>query len=271
VTGSRVQRYLLLVSGALYLVMWIGGIVAYVFRGGPGPHEAWTAPAFLALAAILVLGTSRRREALLLTVALVLGFISEYLAVQCGCVFGPYSYTDVLSPRVLGIPLVMSAAWMIVVAYVKVMLMRITSTAWTEVAAASLWMTAIDLVIDPVAAGPLRYWSWVNPGAYYGIPASNFVGWVLVSAVIFAVLQLAPGGWADNPWAGRIGLSVIIFFTVIAGSYGLVLCATAGGRQNRKVSPTCAFTNTGLKLTLAACASRSSMRSSPPSLENRRS
>ena len=227
-TGSRVQRYLLLASGALYLVMWIGGIVAYLFRGGPGPHEAWTAPAFLALAAVLVLGTSRRREALLLSLALVLGFVSEYVAVQCGCIFGPYSYTDVLSPRLLEVPIVMSAAWMILVGYVKVMLARASWPAWIEVLAASLWMTAIDLVIDPVAAGPLRYWSWVNVGAYYGIPTSNFVGWFVVSAVIFTILRLASAGWADNPWARRIGLSVIIFFTVIAGSYGLVLCAAAG-------------------------------------------
>ena len=84
---------MLLAFGALLL---LGGIVAYVFRGGPGPHEAWTAPAFLALAAVLVLRTSQRREAILLVVTLALGFISEYLAVQCGCVFGPYSYSDVL-------------------------------------------------------------------------------------------------------------------------------------------------------------------------------
>lgn len=222
------RRYLLLASGALYAVMWIGGIVAYIFRGGPGPHEAWTAPAFLALAASLVLGTSRRREALLLTLAMVLGFISEYLAVQCGCIFGPYSYTDVLSPRVLEIPLVMSAAWMILVGYVKVMLARSAWPGWMEVAAASVWMTAIDLVIDPVAAGPLGYWSWVNAGVYYGIPASNFAGWFLVSAVIFTVLRLAPGDWEENRSARRIGLSVIVFFTAIAASYGLWLAAAVG-------------------------------------------
>lgn len=226
---SRAKRYLLLACGALYVVMWAGGIVAYIFRGGPRPHEAWTAPAFLALAAVLVLGTSRRREALLLSLAMALGFLSEYLAVQCGCIFGPYSYTNVLSPRLLEVPLVMSAAWMILVAYVKVMLTRRTWPAWIEVIAASLWMTTIDLVIDPVAAGPLRYWTWVNAGVYYGIPASNFAGWFLVSAAIFTVLRLAPGGWADNAWTRRIGLSIIVFFTVIAASYGLWLAALVGG------------------------------------------
>ena len=225
---TSARRYLLLAGGALYVVMWVGGVVAYIFRGGPGPHEAWTAPAFLALAAALVLGTSGRREVVLLAVAMALGFVSEYVAVQCGCIFGPYSYTDVLFPRVLEIPLVMSAAWMILVGYVKVMLVPRAWPAWVEVIAASLWMTAIDLVIDPVAAGPLRYWSWVNAGAYYGIPASNFLGWFLVSAVIFIVLRAAPGPWADNIWTRRIGLSVIVFFTVIAASLGLWLAALAG-------------------------------------------
>lgn len=51
----------------------------------------------------------------------------------------------------------------------------------------------------------------------------------MVSAVIFAVLRVAPGRWADNVWARRIGLSIILFFTVIAASYGLWLAAAVGG------------------------------------------
>ena len=84
-------------------------------------------------------------------------------------------------------------------------------------------------MIDPVAAGPLGYWSWVHAGAYYGIPASNFLGWFLVSAVIFIVLRLAPGHWTDNAWARRIGLSIIVFFSVIPASYGLWLAVAVGG------------------------------------------
>ena len=224
----KLRRVLLLAAAALYAVMWAGGIGAYVFRGGPGPHEAWTAPAFLALAAALVLGTSPARQAGWLVVVLLAGYASEYIAVQCDCIFGPYFYTDVLAPRLFGVPVVMSAAWMVLIAYVKGMLLAYRLRAWTEILIASAWMTAIDLVIDPLAAGPLHYWQWQTGGPYYGIPWSNFAGWFVVSAVIFAMLRLDATRWRDNRWAVHVGASIVAFFTVIALSHGLWLCGAAG-------------------------------------------
>ena len=221
------RTVLLVLAGGLYVVMWFGGVAAYLFRGGPGPHEAWTAPAFLALAALLVLLTSSRRTAAWLTLVLLAGFASEYAGVQCDCIFGPYSYTDALAPRLLGVPLVMSAAWMILIAYVKDLLAARRLPAWGDVVFGGAWMTAIDLVIDPVAAGPLRYWQWESAGSYYGIPAWNFAGWFVVSAAMFLALRAA-GDWPANPWARRIGLSIVLFFTAIAMSHGLWLCAGAG-------------------------------------------
>ena len=221
------RRFVLWAAAALYAVMWIGGILAYVFRGGPGPHEAWTAPAFLALAALLVLVSSGRRQVAWLLLVLALGYASELAAVECDCIFGEYSYTEALAPRLFGVPLVMSAAWMILVAYVKDLLARREWPGWLEVLVASAWMTSIDLVIDPVAAGPLAYWRWVNAGWYYGIPATNFVGWFVVSAVMFLILR-AERHWPRNAWPEWIGLSVILFFTVIAASHGLFGAAAVG-------------------------------------------
>ena len=70
--------------------------------------------------------------------------------------------------------------------------------------------------------------AYIFRGAYYGIPASNFLGWFLVSAVIFIVLRVAPGRWADNVWTRRIGLSIVVFFTVIAAAYELWLAVAVG-------------------------------------------
>jgi putative membrane protein len=89
-------------------------------------------------------------------------------------------------------------------------------------------MTSIDLVIDPVAAGPLAYWRWESVGPYYGIPWSNFAGRFLVSAAIFALLRADRARWRHNPWALHIGASIILFFTVIAASYALWLCTAVG-------------------------------------------
>ena len=45
-------------------------------------------------------------------------------------------------------------------------------------------MTAWDLVMDPmmVAGG---HWVWEEPGAYFGIPLQNYVGWFLTTFITF--------------------------------------------------------------------------------------
>ena len=86
-------------------------------------------------------------------------------------------------------------------------------------------MTAIDLVIDPLATKTLNYWAWENAGPYYGIPWSNFLGWFLMSLVLFA---LARKRAVPNSRAGWLGLSVVLFFTVIALGVGLKLAGAVG-------------------------------------------
>jgi putative membrane protein len=117
---------------------------------------------------------------------------------------------------------------MVLIAYVKGMLRPRRLSFGVEVVVASAWMTAIDLVIDPVAAGPLRYWQWQAAGPYYGIPWSNFAGWFVVSAVIFALLRVDATPWRDNRWAVHVGASIVVFFTIIAFSYALWLGGAAG-------------------------------------------
>jgi len=75
------------------------------------------------------------------------------------------------------------------------------------------WMTALDLVIEPLAAGPLGFWIWAESGRYYGIPAGNFAGWFAVSLLLFLVLRGSP---EKNRRATLVGLSIILFFTIIA-------------------------------------------------------
>jgi putative membrane protein len=212
--------------GLLYGVMWLGGVSAYVLHGGPRPHEAWAAPTFLALSAAIVLVTTAAANAGWLGVVLVLGFVAEYAGVRCGCIFGAYEYTTALSPRLLGVPVVMSAAWMVLVAYLQQL--RLIG-AWPRTTAAvvcATWMTAIDLVLDPVAAGPLRYWTWLAPGSYYGVPLRNFAGWFVVSLLMFALLSAA--AWRPNPWARYVGLTIVAFFTIIAASHRMVVPSLAG-------------------------------------------
>ncbi len=203
-----------------YAVLWVGGIVSYTLMDGPPADTAWTAPLYLALAGALVFAFTRVREWGWLVAGATIGFASELTGVAYGVPYSAYEYTDVLGPKLLGVPLVLTAAWLILLAYVQHWTVGLKLPALVRVAVAALWMTAIDLVIDPLAAGPLGYWRWESEGAYFGIPLFNFAGWFLTSLLIFAVV---PRSFKPHLGARLLGASVIVFFGVIAFSLGYLL------------------------------------------------
>lgn len=208
-----------------YAVMWLGGVGHYVIAGRPPMDAPWAASLFLFLASAIVVWTSTRRAWLGLGLAAALGFVAEIHGVKYGLIFGAYHYTEVLQPRVWGVPLAMFSAWLVLVAYTRQMLLPLRLADWLKAILASAWMAALDLVIDPLAAQPLGYWRWAETGAYYGIPARNFVGWFVVSWLIFTLVRQR---WRVNPWARFVGLSIALFFTAIALAYGLWLAGGVG-------------------------------------------
>lgn len=74
-------------------------------------------------------------------------------------------------------------------------------------------MTAWDLFLDPqmVAWG---LWVWTQPGGYFDIPWINFLGWLLASALITAVVR--PGPLPTRP------LMLIYGITWLLESLGLL-------------------------------------------------
>lgn len=221
----RKQSWPLLIVSAIYGVMWAGGIGHYVLVGRPPLDAPWAASLFLLLAGALVFWTAARQDWLVLCGAAALGFAAEIHGVKYGMIFSPYEYTSVLQPQVFGVPLVMFSAWLVLLAYTRQMLAPLQWPWWLESLLASAWMTALDLVIDPLAANQLGYWRWQERGAYYGIPLHNFIGWLVVSLVIFSLLRRR---WQPNLGAQWVGLSITLFFTAIALSYGLWSAGSVG-------------------------------------------
>jgi len=235
---SRLKSVVLAALIAAYAVMWVGGVGHYALYGRPPLDAPWAASVFLSLAGALVVTTSRGTDLIGLFVAALLGFIAEIIGVRYGFIFSPYRYTEVLQPQLFGVPLVMFSAWLTLVAYCRQMLVNLKLPALVETTLAALWMTAIDLVIDPLAANWLGYWRWAQSGAYYGIPLRNFIGWFVVSFIIFSGLRvLSPAAAAancdlllarENQAARYVGLSIVLFFTAIALFFGLVLAGSIG-------------------------------------------
>lgn len=225
--GRSWRRIALAVLSSAYVVLWVGGVGHYLFVGEVAAERQWLASAFLGVAGLIVLLAAGSRGVLLRLLAVAaLGLVFELCGVRYGLPFGRYAYTAALQPSIFGVPLVMACAWMVLVAYLKQVLLRLDAAAWSGALVAAAWMTTIDLVIDPLAANQLGYWRWVERGNYYGIPSSNFAGWFLCSFTIFVLLRRQQ--WQANLWHRLTGASIILFFTLIALSFHLFVAALVG-------------------------------------------
>lgn len=209
----KVHRIILILLLVGYAVLWFGGAVSYLFFDGPPTGNDWTAPAFLFLAALLTFHLTSPGWRWQLPVAGIIGMAAEFIGLKWGYPFGSYDYTGVLYPKILGVPIAIGCAWLILFAYVRQMLARFKIPARWRAVAGAFWMMGLDLLIDPLAAGPLGYWVWSGGGWYHGVPITNFAGWFLVSLLLFLIFPQRPGA---NSGVAYTGLSIVLFFTLIA-------------------------------------------------------
>ena len=224
----------LLVS--LYAVLWAGGVASYAFLGEPPAHMRWAGPVFMVLAGGLAVWYSTWRYRAALLGAGLAGFAAEVAGVWTGVPFGEYAYTEAFAPLVFRVPLVMICAWTVLAGYLDGLFRRFEWSPVRHALAGAAGLTAIDLVLDPVAAGAMHLWQWEQAGRYYGIPFSNFAGWFGVGIVVFGVLLALGRREPVSRHVPIIGLSLVLFFTVVAwarglivpGMLGLALCAAHG-------------------------------------------
>jgi uncharacterized membrane protein len=212
---SRRQLPLALLWAA-YLVFLAGGIVSHVLYGGTPDRFSWTTPVLLVLASAIAVASAPTwwRP---LAIAAGVGFLAEIIGVHTGWPFGHYRFTTTLRPLVAGVPVAVAGAWLVLFAYVAQLRLHLIISA--------LWMTAIEMVIDPVAANELAYWEWRDGGPYFGVPVTNFIGWFAVSAIIFYIAREPAPRSASIQMLGRTAL---FFFCAIAAAHHYLFPAFFG-------------------------------------------
>jgi uncharacterized membrane protein len=132
----------------------------------------------------------------------VISFGFEELGEHSGLIYGNYYYTDLLGPKLDEVPILIPLAWfmMIYPSYIVANLIaegevvtydRSLATIFKLSLLSAMVMTAWDLLIDPVLSGPdYHAWIWVDGGPYYGVPAQNYVGWILTTFTIYFCYRL---------------------------------------------------------------------------------
>jgi putative membrane protein len=123
------------------------------------------------------------------------GLAVEVLGLRTGTPFGDYHYSSTLTRTVFGVPWVVPLAWAMV-AYPALVAARRLSRSPLLVPLVGGWALASwDLFLDPMMTGD-GYWAFT--GVRYplphvpGIPAVNYVGWLVTAVVMMALLDRLP-------------------------------------------------------------------------------
>jgi putative membrane protein len=89
---------------------------------------------------------------------------------------------------------------------------------------ASFIMVAWDLTMDPVWSTIVRAWIWLDGGAYFGVPPSNFLGWYLTVYVFYQLFALYLRGRPTNPQSLPLGYwHLAVFFYAVSAAGNLLL------------------------------------------------
>jgi uncharacterized membrane protein len=167
-------------------------------------------------------------------ITLIVGNLFENLGVRTGFPYGHYYFTDVMGPKLLNVPVLLGLAY-VGMAYLAWTLARVilgsiqASLVGLRVVAlpviATFIMVAWDLSQDPVWATILRCWIWLQGGAYFGVPVTNFLGWFLTVYIIYQLFTLYLRRRSSSIERSSLGYSyqALLFYAMSAAGNLLLL------------------------------------------------
>lgn len=207
------------------------------------------------------------RKTLIFTVTgYLIAFTSEKLSITTGFPYGWYYYIDNTSHRELwiwGVPFFDSLSYVFLTYCSYTMALFILSPlatrgmdlitletrairhSWAALVLGAFLQTFLDIIIDPVALQGNRWflgqiYGYYEEGIHFGVPISNYIGWLLTSFLLVAAFQQIdrkreeeiPSRVFIMPFRSLLGptlyLSVLIFNWVIALWIGEKLIALTG-------------------------------------------
>lgn len=215
-------RPVLLASAAAFIAAFFATRFPDVPGAGVGSYVSSfliALPSFVALFAYLGV----RRAVLSILAVSAFAFAIESVGVTTGFPYGAFYYDDALGPKFLGL-----VPYLLPVTYVPLVIGAFAA-AWApgrlapRVLLSALLLVLMDAVLDPGATA-LGFWIWPGGGPYYGVPLSNFAGWLLSSAVS-ATLLLSVGRPQGPPPPGALDSAVFAsaFWTGVALFFELAL------------------------------------------------
>jgi putative membrane protein len=201
---------------------------------------------------LILLGTLVMRSPLLVGVAPLIdrtaaagiaglagyAYAIEFVGLRTGWPYGDFHYAIDLGPTVAGVPVGLPVFFLPLVcnAYLLCLLLLGTRARATRVRLPAVIGTvvAMDLVLDPGAVA-LGFWAYSGGGPVYGVPLSNFAGWVLSATVTVLVLDAVLGRaavlerLADCEFALDDLVSFVLLWSAVNAYFGNWGAVAVGG------------------------------------------
>ncbi|SEU13289.1 carotenoid biosynthesis protein [Paenibacillus sp. NFR01] len=155
------------------------------------------------------------------------GMAVEWVGVHTGHLFGSYGYSEILGPLLYGVPVTLGFAWIAVVCNAVLLCRDFGLSGWRlrllRAVQVGSWAVLLDLVLDPVAHAR-GFWTWRDGGGFYGVPVSNFGGWLIAGSLLSLFLPAVRITGRAARHGTRLYQAVILMFGLIGLREGLPLC-----------------------------------------------
>jgi putative membrane protein len=186
-----------LLFGAIFL--FINGFFVAKVPQATRPEFAGISAAFVLVlwapsAWVLKQWLGWKRAAVLLAVLGAFAVGIETFAIKTGLPYGQFSYGEKIGDKLFGVvPWTVPFSWPPLVLGAMALAGRIAPK--RLLITATIVLLSFDFVLDPGAVQQ-KFWSYQSVGLYYGVPFSNFCGW-LISGLI--------GAWLFKKLSGTKG------------------------------------------------------------------
>jgi putative membrane protein len=188
------------------------------------------------LAAFLAAGAADlgwRRTLLFGGIVWPVAWLGEFASTRVGIPFGRYHYTGLTRGRelyVADVPLMdsLSFAFLAYAAFclARAALARRRPSGGSLALLSGVLMMALDVVIDPLAVRGDRWFLerifyYPEGGLYFGVPLSNFAGWVVVGTAgvgLYLAAARTAGVASASPVRGRAGMvwpGIALYYAVL--------------------------------------------------------
>jgi putative membrane protein len=182
-------------------------------------------------------------------ITVVISFASEVIGVATGLVFGAYHYTDLLGPKLLGVPPMIQIGYL-ATGYASVMMGRIILsllrpvTGWAILAASlagAFIMVSWDVAMDPYQSTVTGDWIWRDGGGYFGVPLHNYAGWFGTVLLFTLVYFIFATRYAEQPQKDLMQNRTafwslpVLYYALIA--IGIIITPLVGGISLPYASP----------------------------------